>query len=370
MKMEGKTILIISPEPWGKNFVSKHHYANYLSKNNKVFFLNPASGSKLFGSKIDVQQSIISDNLIVVDYKNLKPKLDKFPKNIQLKTYAKQAILIQDELGVKQWDIVWSFDPHRFINQSCWRSHKTIYHSVDFHPNAQYELDIIGSSDHYFGIADLIINSVPSKKKAIKIGHGADLEGFQHNAEVSIVGKNDIKAMYVGNFHKHIDYDLLLKLATKNMDVDFILIGPTSKSNLSERGFHSGVEEKFKSCDNVYFIGSVPSQDLMTYLKEADINLILFKEEDSILHCNPHKVMGYLFSGKVLLSSYIDEYKDANANLISMEKSNDSIPVTFKSIKQNLEKHNSKSLQELRRKFAEQNSYLKKIEVINHIISC
>ncbi len=39
-----KTILLISPESWGKSFVSKHHYAVELAKKgNIVYFLNPPS---------------------------------------------------------------------------------------------------------------------------------------------------------------------------------------------------------------------------------------------------------------------------------------------------------------------------------------
>ncbi len=44
MKIINKTILFISPGPWGINHVSKHHYAIELAKiGNDVYFLNPPS---------------------------------------------------------------------------------------------------------------------------------------------------------------------------------------------------------------------------------------------------------------------------------------------------------------------------------------
>ena len=40
MSLISKTILIISPESWGKNKVSKHHYALAFAKqDHKVLFL-------------------------------------------------------------------------------------------------------------------------------------------------------------------------------------------------------------------------------------------------------------------------------------------------------------------------------------------
>ena len=40
--LRNKTILIISPQAWGKMFLSKHHYAIELAKRgNAVYFLNP-----------------------------------------------------------------------------------------------------------------------------------------------------------------------------------------------------------------------------------------------------------------------------------------------------------------------------------------
>jgi hypothetical protein len=50
MELSGKNILLISPESWGQNHVSKHHYATELSKNNKIYFLNPPSSKKQYPS--------------------------------------------------------------------------------------------------------------------------------------------------------------------------------------------------------------------------------------------------------------------------------------------------------------------------------
>jgi len=100
--MKNKTILLISPEAWGQNHVSKHLYAKYLAQENKVFFINPVSSSKKnpLGT-IDCKMETIEPNLIVVDYKNLLPKLNNLPKSVQARIYKKQATQLQKILEIK-----------------------------------------------------------------------------------------------------------------------------------------------------------------------------------------------------------------------------------------------------------------------------
>ena len=69
MKLKNKTILIISPERWGTNFVSKHHYALELAKNNNVYFLNPDGTEKArfkTGGNIFSTPVVLEDNTVVV----------------------------------------------------------------------------------------------------------------------------------------------------------------------------------------------------------------------------------------------------------------------------------------------------------------
>ena len=140
MKIEGKNILLISPEAWGKNFVSKHHVAKYLSKYNQVYFLDPAIGSNKnpFG-KLTVETEDISDSLKVMRYKNLLPKLNDLPKSLQAKTYAKQAKQIQEIIEIDKFDFVWSFDPFRYWNLKWFVADHYVYHTVDVHFSKCFE---------------------------------------------------------------------------------------------------------------------------------------------------------------------------------------------------------------------------------------
>ncbi len=369
--MKNKTILLISPEAWGTNFVSKHHYANYLAKHNTVYFLNPVNKSIVnpFG-KVNVKLNQIKDNLFQVNYQNLLSRLNTFPKIIQQFIFKKQAQQLQKALGIKQFDIVWSFDPYRFWNQKVWLANKTIYHTVDFHPKARFEKEICQSSEFVFGVTPLVIKSITQYKNPIyKVGHGADIDNFAIDKSIKIPGKNKIKACYTGNFHKHIDYDLLINIANKNTDVDFVMIGPLKNNNLSSgKQIDNKKYAELNQLPNVYLIGNVPSNKLMSYLSQCHINLVMFKKEYETIHCSPHKLMAYFYSGNVTISNYIDEHKNTDSDIIMMIDNVKNITTFISDVKSSLNHYNSIELQQKRKQFAIQNSYDKKIEEISKIL--
>ncbi len=367
--IQNKTILLISPEAWGTNFVSKHHYANYLAKHNTVYFLNPPTSftKNPFGS-VSTKTRVIKHGLIVVNYMNLLPRLNALPSWLRKKTYARQAKQIQAKLGIDHVDIVWSFDPNRFSDQHAWNANKRIYHTVDVHSERSFEEEIILSSDHFFGVAPLILKNLESIRKGVLIPHAADLEGFVVE-NVSLPGQNKLKAIYTGNFHRHINYNLLKMLVEQNPTVDFVMIGPTSASNLSKR-HHIAENElnQLSSFENLFFIGAIPPHLLMSYLLECSINLVLFNKENESIHCSPHKLMAYFYSGNITLSNYIDAHKETNADIMLMCNSDLEILTTFELIKSNLEHYNSPELRAKRRNFAEQNSYDLKIQEISKLL--
>jgi len=369
--MKNKTILLISPEAWGTNFVSKHHYANYLAKHNTVYFLNPVLGSIVnpFGN-VKAEIKPIKDNLFQVNYKNLLPRLNTLPKFIQQFIFKRQAKQIQTALNIMKFDIVWSFDPYRFWNQTVWGTDKTIYHTVDFHPKAKFENEICQSSNYVLGVTPLVIDSIRDYKKIIhRIGHGADIDNFSIDRSISVSGSNKIKACYTGNFHKHINYELLIQMANDNKNIDFIMIGPIKNNNLSS-GKQINQKELLiiNELKNIFLIGSVPSNQLMSYISQCEINLVMFKKEFEIIHCSPHKLMAYFYSGNVTLSNYIDEHKNTDLDIITMVDDVKNISIKLTEYKNKIDIVNSKELIQKRKKFAIQNSYDNKIKEINKII--
>ena len=167
MKLKGKVILIISPERWGKVYVSKHHYALALAKRgNTVFFLNPPDLLKSL--KIDI--TIIDNNLKTIDYKPFFRGSNRLPivfRKIFHKVLANKIINSID-LSI---DIVWSFDPSSFQYLNAFGAQLNIFHPVDVH-RPRFERAIAKHVDLILSTSDRILDRYKKvNKPKFKINH-------------------------------------------------------------------------------------------------------------------------------------------------------------------------------------------------------
>ena len=156
------------------------------------------------------------------------------------------------------------------------------------------------------------------------------------------------------------------------------MIGPYQSNNLGITGndIFDQITE-IKKLPNVFFIGSINSDLIKTYLNTLDINLVLYKESktwsknnttlDGII-INPHKIMAYLYSGKLIVSSYIFEYSEGYNELILMSNKNAELPEIIKQAALNIKHYNGEPLMRQRRQIALDNSYPNQIEKISSIL--
>ena len=101
------------------------------------------------------------------------------------------------------------------------------------------------------------------------------------------------------------------------------------------------------------------------------MNLLFYKSEnqyDKEQLASPHKMMEYLASGKVTVSTYTDEYKDKR-HLLEMVDNIKEYEATFEKVVENLDFYNSNEKQEERIKFAKNNSYEKQFERIRLLLN-
>jgi len=353
-----KNIILISPESWGINYLSKHHYALSLAQSgHRVWFINPP------GSSEKLQINEIETNLFVVSYmpilrgKNKMPGfLSRYFHKIEIKKILKTT---------SKPDIVWSFDPYVFQWLDDFGANIKIYHQVDAMNNDRLIKIIAQQADFVFSTAESILNKLkPFNRNCYKIPHGCHFKDkLYRDFTPGIPGKNKIKACYVGNFYKVLDMDTILILINQNPDVDFIFIGPTEKSNLGSEVLEKTYIEALAKKSNAFLMGPIPAQDLHYYLELMDINFAVYKEKQM----NSHKIMGYLYSGKVSLSTPLVEYE--SSELLLQSKSNEDFPDLFRSVKQNLTHFNSHKKVTERRAYALEHSYDKLLNRIEKIIN-
>jgi len=361
--MKNKTILLISPEAWGTNFVSKHHYANYLAKHNTVYFLNPVLGSIVnpFGN-VNAEIKPIKDNLFQVNYQNLLPRLNTLPKFIQQFIFKKQAKQIQTVLNIAKFDIVWSFDPYRFWNQNVWSADKTIYHAVDPH-KARFEKEIIKASNLFVAVSEVLLNKLNNVKiSSIKIGHGLHISDSIYDFDLKIEN-NEKKIGYLGNLNgKLIDTKMLKDIILKFSGNIFYFLGPIKSNNLSLDENIDWVHF-LSSKKNVVLLGEMCPDKINTFLSKMDILLLCYFPLKS--GNTPHKILEYLYSGKEIVSNEISEYIDY-PEMINFNKGNDKLG--YEKILASLLNEKKSSIKTINKAFALNNTYNKKIEKISNAL--
>lgn len=380
-----KDIILIGTEKWGECFVSKHHYAANLAKYNNVWYINPVCYQwkieNLVEIPIDIEETEFK-NLYQVSYANPIPRLNKWNYSVQRFIFKRIIALIKQEAGIDDENLlIWNFDLGRFVNLADWNAKHTIAHVVEiidndiFSTHYRYIKNMIASADTELAVADLIKeqiqNLLPSRKVHF-INHGADIKNFKlakSKMRVKLPGKNSIKAGFIGNFQMSFDFELLERLAERNPNVDFIMVGPKVTSNLSELcDVTQNTIERLNLLQNIYFTGIVASSEIMRYQLGFDINIILFKDKYKKNHCNPHKMMAYFYSGNITVAKYIDQYKNHPELLLNSINNCDFIE-KFQDVLANITKFNSEDNSRVRQKFAEKNSYFSQICKIDEIIS-
>jgi hypothetical protein len=359
-----KTILLISPEAWGVNHVSKHHYAELLSgKGNKVFFLNPPS------SVNKVQQ--VAPGLFSVDYQSKVRGINRLPRRLRDFFAKKECKRINTITGIKSWDIVWSFDPYRFQNLDLFPSEFNIFHPVDIH-HTRLDLEAASSADIVLCVSKLIAQKYESVNTNIfLVNHGLADQFITSTASNSLsVDPMKTHVGYVGNLlYPYIDIQNTIDLVKENKEVIFHFFGPYGKSNLGNAVTSSELVEYLIQAPNCILYGSVPSAVLPGYIKQMDAFFISYKSDSYKAELsNSHKVLEYLSTGKILISHYIDEYQD-KTDLIEMVDRNVDLPGKFKGIINNLDYYNRSELRKKRIDWARNNTYAKQLHKIEQLIS-
>jgi glycosyltransferase involved in cell wall biosynthesis len=192
-----------------------------------------------------------------------------------------------------------------------------------------------------------------------KIHHGFAQAGEKCTlsvVEMTRFQQDDIHAVYIGNLDmRYLDVELLSGIACQFPDVQFHFVGGYEKK--------SPLRRLAGGLPNVTWWGKVDCKFIPSILEQTDVMLVTYKSSRYKDQASPHKVLEYLASGKVIVATYTDEYKDKR-HLLEMVDTNSDFPAAFARVVANLDKYNSPDRQALRKEFARQHSYDKQLDRI------
>ncbi len=373
-KFNNKTIIILSPQKWGKMHISKHHYAIELAnRNNKVYFFNPPL--KRTFSKIKIKKAGDVENLFIVNYSffflyNLRFHLRWLYNKLQ--KYQVKRIFKK----ISKPDVTWCFDTNIFSDLSIFKSKITIYHPVD-NVEGEYQKELLDTSNFVFSVSDVIIDKLQKyrvNKKVYFVNHGLSAYFLNEQVLKENITNTKIKVFFVGNvLLNSLDREITKQIIKQNPNIQFVFIGAYTFSNIS--GNVNDEDEEFvmflKKTKNIELKGSLHPEKIVQQIKQADVFLILINPQKDINKgSNSHKILEYLSTGKVIVANHISTYSDKR-HLIEMvdEMHNDNLPTLFKNVISNLEYYNSPEMQKKRIEFALDNTYEKQIQRIENYIN-
>jgi glycosyltransferase involved in cell wall biosynthesis len=366
MRFEDKTILIVSPESWGVNMLSKHHYALTLSQKNDVYFLEP---SKRNVRGIRIYKPDNAPGVNIIEYETIVKGLSRLPVYITDWMAKVDLARILAKIG-KPIDIVWNFDMYRYPNADYFGATHAILHPVDF-VDTPIQLRAARSYDVIFSVSeDILALFKDIDTPRYFINHGLSELFLRDYPQTMTKVAASFRCGYVGNLlSKGTHGDNVLAIVAQNPDVEFHFIGPFSSSNLGNYPAQDWIAS-LQMHPNVIMHGSKSPSDVAAMIQAYDIFLIAYHPERlTSVGFNNHKVLEYLSTGKPVVSSYIKAYDGLGSELIAMVKSSEDLPKKFKEVIEDISSQSSESRQTLRKAFARDNTYTKQVARIEAIVS-
>lgn len=377
MHFNNKIVYIISREDWGGMLMSKQHYAIELAKmGNKVFFINhPDQRRRYKRGEIKIEATEY-ENLSSVNHRLFHPYFFKYKyrKLYYLLTSWHIKRLIK-KTRMKP-DVVWLFDignsiPLKYFPASA----RKIYMPVDGPYGTIHEKDATEQADIIVSVTDVILEQFKNINiPQYCINHGV-AEIFINQIRKSETTNQPLRIGYSGSMVRNdLDIKIFLKIIQAHQDKIFEFWG---ENNFMKSSIHLPQDVSQKTKDfldtlhklpNVIMHGAVSPAVLAAGLKSVDALLICYNIKDDQNH---HKVLEYLGTGKVIISSYMSSYYDKRGDLIEMvssKENNDELPELFASVIANLDHYNSPQKANERLSYAATFTYPSQINKIEQLL--
>lgn len=373
-----RTILYISLLDWYFTKQRPQHFADLLSRSNNIIYCCRASWKSENLKKHDENERILNNFSIG---KNLKIKRIKYlPLNklkiISILNFYFYKITIK--LMIKRFkpEILWITHPEQINLIPLEYNGKIIYDCMDNYSQFLNDtnnkkiinelevktinrVDLIITSSN--GLYNKIIN-INNTKKIVTIKNASDFFYFnsyyntQHELKKPSEISNDKKIVgYFGGISSWFDVDLLLFIANKYKDCEFLLIGPISNKDILA---------KTSNTNNIKFIGPKIYKELALYLYYFDVCIMPFIINDLIRDVNPVKLYEYLSMGKPVVVTQYEEIKEFTDYLYLAYDYDEFSEKLGKAL--NEKKDND--LIEMRIDFARKNTWEKRVHEINELI--
>jgi hypothetical protein len=329
-----KNIIVISNEPWGDIWYSKHNYAFELSRNSNVIFVDPPQRWKFKNLFKKIELHRIGENLFRLTYPNTLPSLNSFffKLNNFIVSYRLRTFLRKEKF--KDY-IFWTFDPFRLYSPKLLGARKSIFHIVDNYQFSHYgEIELCTNIDYLICVSDTIAKNYYSfNKKLLVVPHALSSDEFISDKKPMDIPDKPF-ALYIGNIDKRLDYEQLENIIQLIPSLKFVFIGKLHFSSGNMSADRIFTQKKY---ENVYYLGVKNFKELKNYIKYSEICLAIMDEKFPGNRIAHHKIFQYLALGKPVFCSVFSDYFPIKSYLY-MEDHTDNMVMQIRNFLENGEK--------------------------------
>lgn len=348
---KGKRILVVSPEPWGSQRVSKHHYAQAAcDAGARVYFLGPR----------------YSDSIRVAAQNGDTPTLVSAPRPLRGMRFLPERLCAQAEARYLQriatacggrFDLLWNFDLYRFrhLTERTGALYRLL-HVMDL-PRPSDLRRPAQLADGIILISDRMREHVQaSDAHVMQLPHGLSTkrQDMSHPPELP----PGTKMGYLGNLAiPYLDLAPLVQIAERYPQHWLYLMGPMGGDLGGNKPADAALWERLTTLPNVVLTGPIPFDRIDVWLRAMDLLLISY---DTVKYpretAHPHKVLEYLRSGRTILASHMMDMMHVRDHITMMEPS---LPISaaIDQVLAELPKTNAADKQQARMEFARSMGY-------------
>ncbi len=323
--LKSENIIYFANDWNADNKTSSHHVAEYLSKNNKILYVESPGLRMPRGSSRDLHRIInklllwikspryINDHIYIATLfllpfhgNKTTRKINKFLIVNSLKRFCKK-------LKFKN-PILWIHPPHMELVIGSLNEKLIVYYCTDSHESmpevdrisiSLMEQNLLKKADIVFAVNEQLLTKVSKINLNAHLSpHGVDIEHFGKALDPDLQIPEDILTIpkpiigFFGLIEEWIDQDLIKFLAQSRPLWSFVLIGRVAVN-----------ADKIAHLPNVYLLGQRDYMDLPSYSKGFDIAIIPYVINEQTLNCNPLKLREYLAAGKPVVAVSVPEIK-------------------------------------------------------------
>jgi hypothetical protein len=382
--------MIISPNPWGQMLISKHNYAIELGKRGfKVFFVN-APNENPNTKYYSINKINDYENLWLIDINLIRNRLINFLRfRLRITQILDYYLLFLIRRICKHhnlyFDQVWNFDPnlHGFFYN--YPAFKKLFFIAD-QISSSTHLRAAKKADGVISVASEILNHFRKvNKNCLLINHGinSNYQTFAENNLGALQNSKDgnynlkrIQVGYIGNLMiKSLYSQGLLQIISNHPEIDFHFWGADSKINNNVFGGSTNdidetIEYIKKTFANTFFYGVQKPEFIIQAISNIDAFIYINSSELDINGgANSHKILEYLSTGKVIISTYLSFYSNKNLFPMTEKYKEEEFSKLFSDCIEKIQQLNSIEKQKQRIEFALSNSYQSNINAIFNFIN-